>query len=196
MANRSFNLSNYASVEVSAMVYAPACAINIHKSMYAREPVDIQLNRREWECLANYLPNIYHTARSMVNDVQAGKTVEIHQEPRKLSNRFLLTLSVFQAPNGKTYVTTGIRRYFINEEGVEVPKREGGVNLSFEELESLFAQLSAIGEEVLDVVRDFRMVHLHDSQSIVEVTRVAEEFLKSGKGNFRLVLTKPEVTSL
>ena len=196
MARRSFNLSSYAYLTVSVCPYSPTCTINIHKSVYSHEPVDIKLSRREWQCLANFLPNLYATAKTMQDDVRASKPVENHEEPKRLSDRFLLTLSAFEAPNGKTFITTGIRRYFTNQEGKEIPKREGGVNLSFEELESLFALMTEITEEITVSVENYKMVRMCSSRAIAEVTKVAEDFMHSGEGYFRLLLNKPETTML
>ena len=188
---KSFSLSGYASLDIINDANASTYSVAITKKSYGCDPIAATLNLDEWKSLAIQLPSVKAMAQVAWEEIQAGVTPSLQQVRRVLSKNYLLTLNVYNAPNGNVYVTTGIRRYFINDQGELIPKKEGGVSLSYEELSNLTRQEEAINEYLGNCLSSIKIIVIKGYEDVRAAHQLVDQFWHVGWGKCRLVLEKP-----
>ena len=188
---KSFSLSGYAKLDIIGDLNASTYSVAITKRAYGCDPVTSTLNIDEWKCLAIQLPSIKAMAQLAWEEIRAGITPSLQQVRRVLSDNFLLTLNAYTAPNGNIYVTTGIRRYFNNGQGELIPKKEGGISLSYEELCNLTQQEEAINEYLGNCFSSMKIIVVKGIEDIQAAHQLIDQFWEMGWGKCRLVLEKP-----
>ena len=193
MAEKSFPLSGYASLEIVGNPTTLTYSINLSKKPYAQEPVAAALSLEEWKFLSTILPSIRSSATEIWEEVQAGRTPSLTQVQRVISDSFLLRLNAYTAPNGNVYVTTGIRRYFTIGDGEMIPKKEGGVTLSYEELVNLVNKMDEINDYLSYLHSNHKHIIIHGIDDVMTAQQFIQNFWKMGHGKCRLVLEKPAI---
>ena len=188
---KSFSLSGYASLDIICDANASTYSVVISKKPYGCDPIAATLNLDEWKSLAIQLPSIKAMAQVAWEEIGAGVTPSLQQVQRALSVNYLLTLNAYTAPNGNVYVTTGIRRYFINDQGESVPKKAGGVSLSYEELSNLAQREEAINEYLGNCLSSVKTIVVNGHEDIRAAHQLVDQFWHMGWGKCRLVLEKP-----
>ena len=71
------------------------------------------------------------------------------------------------------------------------PKKEGGVNLSFEELTALHLCMDGINDTISTALSNLKIVQLFSIQDVIAVNKIVEDFYSMGQGKCRLILEKP-----
>ena len=71
------------------------------------------------------------------------------------------------------------------------PKKEGGVNLSFEELTALHFCMDGINDTISTALSNLKIVQLFSIQDVIAVNKIVEDFYSMGQGKCRLILEKP-----
>ena len=95
----------------------------------------------------------------------------------------MLILNIFTAPNGNNYITTGIRLYYYGKEGQMLPKRDGGVTLSFEELSCLVDKLDEINSYISAALSNVKTFVMRSVKDMFNAQRFVEDFWKNGAEN-------------
>ena len=155
MATKTFTLSAYTTLEVAACIDSPQCSVKINKKVFDRDPIVVTLTVEEWKSLASNLPSFQATGKMIWDEIQAGTPITFRQNQKTLSDRFMVTLNAYTAPNNSTYVSTGIRQFYLNPTGQMRPKKEGGVNLSYEELTALHLCMDGINDTIATALYNF-----------------------------------------
>ena len=190
MARTSFTLSDYASLEITGNAIDSINSIDLKKRAFERETVVAALTLAEWKALSIILPEVESSAKRAWEEIQEGKNPSLDPVQKVLSSRFMLIMNAFTAPTGSIYVTTGIRQYFMGLEGVLLPKREGGVTLSIEELTTLAKKVDEINEYIAAALCKTKKFVIRDVCDMFSARRCVEEFWESGRGRCRLVLER------
>ena len=195
MATKTFTLSAYTTLEVAACIDSPQCSVKINKKVFDRDLIVITLTVEEWKSLASNLPSFQATGKMIWDEIQAGTPITFRQNQKTLSDRYMVTLNAYTAPNNSTYVSTGIRQFYLNPTGEMRPKKEGGVNLSYEELTALHLCMDGINDTIATALSSLKIVQLFSIQDVIAVNKIVEDFYSMGHGKCRLILEKPCVQS-
>lgn len=193
---KMISLSDYASVNIINNLNDVSCSVAFTKQSYGCDPVTVTLNQDEWRSLEVQLPSITAMAKLAWDEIQAGITPSLQPVQRKLSDKYVLMLSAFAAPNGHVYVVTGIRRYFINKQGDLTPKKEGSVTLSYHELCCLAQQTDEINDLLSNCLANVKSVVIHGYEDVQEAQKLLEQFWKVGWGKCHLILNKPSTSQV
>ena len=194
MAEKLFTLSGYASLDIVGNPTTLTYSVNVLKKPYAQEPVAAALSLEEWKYLSTLLPAIRASAQEIWEEVQTGRTPSLTQVQRVISDLFLLRLNAYTAPNGNVYVTTGIRRYSTID-GEMIPKKEGGVTLSCEELVNLVNKMDEINDYLSYLHSNHKHIIINRIEDVMTAQQFIQNFSKMGHGKCRLLLEKPATPS-
>ena len=182
-AEKSFMLSNFAHLDIINHAVDSTYNINLTKKPFDKNITTATLTAEEWKELALILPNVKEVAQRAWNEIQEGKTSSLNQLHRILSDRFMLILNSFLAPNGNSYITTSIRLYYYGKEGQMLPKRDGGVSLSYQELTYLVDQLDEINACISAALSNEKTFIMRSVRDMFSVQRFVEDFWKNGTEN-------------
>ena len=192
MAEKTFALSGYANLDIIGNAVNVIHSINVTKRAFGKDPITAVLSLEEWKQLALILPSVKESAQKIWDEIQAGTTPSLNQSQRILSDKYMLILNAYTAPNGNHYVTTGIRQYFYGSDGQMLPKKGDGVTLSFEELCNLTTHASEVDKYISLCLSNARVFALRNVTDMFEAQRYVEEFWKSSSGRCRILLEKPD----
>ena len=180
---KSFQLSDYTHLDIIGHAVDFVHTINLTKKSFDKNISTAILTLEEWKELALILPNVKENAQCAWNKIQAGETPLLHEMHRILSDRFMLILNIFTAPNGNNYITTGVRLYYYGKEGQMLPKRDGGVTLSFEELSCLVDKLDEINSYISAALSNVKTFVMRSVKDMFNAQRFVEDFWKNGAEN-------------
>ena len=195
MAEKTFALSGYANLDIIGNAMNVIHSINITKRAFGKDPITAVLSLEEWKQLALILPSVKESAQKIWGEIQAGTTPSLNQSQRILSDKYVLILNVYAAPNGNRYVMTGLRQYFYGSEGQMLPKKDDGVTLSFKELCNLATHAGEVDKYISLCLSNSRVFALRNITDMFEAQRYVEEFWKNSSGRCRILLEKPNATT-
>ena len=182
-AEKSFMLSNFAHLDIIDHAVDSTYNINLTKKPFDKNITTATLTAEEWKELTLILPDVKEVAQRGWNEIQEGKTPSLNQLHRILSDRFMLILNSFLAPNGNSYITTSIRLYYYGTEGQMLPRWDGGISLSYQELTCLVDQLDEINGYISAVLSNVKTFILRSMRDVFSVQRFVEDFWKNGTEN-------------
>lgn len=118
--------------------------------------------------------------------------VELWQIVKKLSPRFLAKLSIYKSPQDKSFVTLGIRQYFIDAKGVIRFKRNKGLSLTFQEIMSLTGALADVETFFREKLSSAKVFDVETAADIRAVHQYVDHYWRFGGAKCRIVLRKSE----
>ena len=118
--------------------------------------------------------------------------VELWQIVKKLSPRFLAKLSIYKSPQDKSYVTLGIRQYFIDAKGVIRFKRNKGLSLTFQEIMSLTGALANVETFFREKLSSAKVFDVETAADIRAIHQYVDHYWRFGGAKCRIVLRKSE----
>ena len=118
--------------------------------------------------------------------------VELWQVVKKLSPRYMAKLSIYKSPQDKSYVTLGIRQYFVDAKGVIRFKRNKGLSLTFQEIMSLTSALADVETFFQEKLSSAKVFDVETAADIRAVHQYVDQYWRYGGAKCRIVLRKSE----
>ena len=129
-----------------------------------------------------------HAASNGVVDLP----MELWQVVKKLSPRYMAKLSIYKSPEDKSYVTLGVRQFFVDAKGIIRFKRNQGLSLTLQEIMSLTSAIEDVETFFREKLSSAKVFDVETSADIKAVHRYVDQYWRFGGAKCRIVLRKSE----
>lgn len=129
-----------------------------------------------------------HAASNGVVDLP----MELWQVVKKLSPRYMAKLSIYKSPEDKSYVTLGVRQFFVDAKGIIRFKRNQGLSLTLQEIMSLTSAIEDVETFFREKLSSAKVFDVETSEDIKAVHRYVDQYWRFGGAKCRIVLRKSE----
>ena len=129
-----------------------------------------------------------HAASNGVVDLP----MELWQVVKKLSPRYMAKLSIYKSPEDKSYVTLGVRQFFVDAKGIIRFKRNQGLSLTLQEIMSLTSAIEDVETFFREKLSSAKVFDVETSADIKAVHQYVDQYWRFGGAKCRIVLRKSE----
>ena len=129
-----------------------------------------------------------HAASNGVVDLP----MELWQVVKKLSPRYMAKLSIYKSPEDKSYVTLGVRQFFVDAKGIIRFKRNQGLSLTLQEIMSLTSAIEDVETFFREKLSSAKVFDVETTADIKAVHRYVDQYWRFGGAKCRIVLRKSE----